>query len=81
MSSSLPAHLELRHSVRIQREIVLASAVRPAMDTPTWSSMGRIFFWWLEGWCQVRWALHYGHHIMVSLTTIMLITMLMMTMP
>jgi len=23
----------------------LASAVRPAMEMPTWESMGRIFFW------------------------------------
>jgi hypothetical protein len=42
-------HLELRHSVRIHREMVLASAVSPAIDTPTWSSIGRIFFWWLQG--------------------------------
>ena len=25
-----------------------ASAVRPAIDTATWSSIGRIFFWWAD---------------------------------
>ena len=42
------AYLLFRHSVLIHLEMVLASAVRPAMETPTWSSMGRIFFWWLD---------------------------------
>jgi hypothetical protein len=37
-------YLELRHSLRIHREIVRASAVRPAMETPTWSSIVKIFF-------------------------------------
>jgi hypothetical protein len=31
---------------RLDLEMVLASAVKPAMEIPTWSSITRIFFWW-----------------------------------
>ena len=42
------AYLLFMHSALIHLEMERASAVRPAMEIPTWSSMGRIFFWWEE---------------------------------
>ena len=42
------AYLLFMHSALIHLEMERASAVRPAMEMPTWSSMGRIFFWWDE---------------------------------
>ena len=39
------AYLLFIHSALIHLEMERASAVRPAIEMPTWSSMGRIFFW------------------------------------
>ena len=36
------------HSVRMYFASTRASATRPAMAMPTWSSILKIFFWWDE---------------------------------
>ena len=40
----------------------LASAVRPAMATATWSSIGKIFFWWADNSEGARCSQEKGRH-------------------